>query len=156
MEIRTAVVDDLPELQRVFAAASLSNEGDSADLREHPEFLAFAGDHIDSGRTRVAVPGDHTHLVLGFATIVPGADGEPELEDLFVDPDARRRGIARRLVADAVSDAEAAGQRRIWVTGNEHALDFYRAVGFEIVGVADTELRSAPRLRLDVVRSTQG
>jgi ribosomal protein S18 acetylase RimI-like enzyme len=149
--IRTAVATDLPELQRVYAAASLSNEGDAPLLLARPEFLVFAGDGIVEGRTRVAVtgtPGDDR--VLGFATVVVEEDGQLDLEDLFVDPQCRRRGIARRLILDAVRTAREAGHQRLSVTGNPHALAFYRAVGFVEIGQVETALAPAPRLQLDL------
>jgi GNAT superfamily N-acetyltransferase len=149
--IRSAVEPDLPELQRVFRAASLSNAGDAPALLAHPEYLVFAGDGIAEGRTRVAidVAGGSDQLV-GFATVTPGPDGQPDLEDLFVDPGCRRRGVARRLIHDAASTARRAGHRTITVTGNSHALAFYLAVGFVVFGRAETELGSGPRLRLDL------
>jgi GNAT superfamily N-acetyltransferase len=149
--IRTAVAADLPELQRVFAAASLSNAGDAPLLLDRPEFLVFAGDGIADGRTRVAVtgtPGDNR--VLGFATVAIDDDGRPDLEDLFVDPACRRRGIARTLILDAVRTAREAGHQRLSVTGNPHALAFYLAVGFVEIGETDTELGSGLRMHLDL------
>jgi ribosomal protein S18 acetylase RimI-like enzyme len=148
--VRTAVDADLPELQRVFRAASLSNPDDVAGLLAHPEYLVFTGDGIRDGRTRVAVPRSTAAPVLGFATVTTGPDGDPDLEDLFVDPSHRRRGIARRLVLDAVRTARAAGHRRLTVTGNGHALAFYRSVGFVVAGRAETPLGAASVLRLDL------
>lgn len=154
MVIRTARHADLPQLQRIFRAASLSNSQDVAELLAHPEYLEFSGDGLSTGATRVAaVPGEGQEVIVGFATVQPGGqDGdEPELEDLFVDPGWRRRGVARRLVVDAVETVRAADQRSIVVTGNEHALPFYRAAGFVEFGSVVTELGSpAPRLRLAV------
>lgn len=53
--VRTAVVADLAELQRIFREASLSNPGDVPGLLAHPEYLVFTGAGIAEGRTRVAV-----------------------------------------------------------------------------------------------------
>jgi GNAT superfamily N-acetyltransferase len=151
MQTRVAVPADLPELRRVFRAAALSNAGDAPGLLARPELLAFAGDGIPSGRTRVAVVGTGSAArLVGFATVVDGPDGEPELEDLFTDPEWRRQGIARRLVGEIVEALRRAGRRRLAVTGNPHALDFYRAVGFVVVGEVSTELGPAPRLHLDL------
>jgi len=149
--IRSAVEADLPELQRVFRAAALSNSGDAPALLAHPEHLVFTGHGIPEGRTRVAIAGwDRSEHLVGFATLTRGPDDQPDLEDLFVDPECRRRGIARRLIHDAASTARRAGHRAITVTGNPHALAFYRAVGFVEIGQAETELGPAPRLRLDL------
>src|SRR5512142_1650106 len=108
--IRTAVATDLPALRRLYRAASLSNAGDAPTLLARPEYLVFAGEGIAEGRTRVAVAGpEGDGPLLGFATVATCHDGEPELEDLFVDPGRRRRGIARLLVRDVVGTAREAG-----------------------------------------------
>jgi GNAT superfamily N-acetyltransferase len=150
LTIRTAVAADLPALRYVFRAASLSNAGDAPALLARPEYLMFAGDEIAAGRTRVAVTGpDEDGRVVGFATWVDGDSG-PELEDLFVDPDWRRRGVARCLVRDVVMTVRAAGHQHMWVTGNEHALDFYLAVGFVETGRVATEFGTGLRMYLDL------
>jgi GNAT superfamily N-acetyltransferase len=149
--IRTAVAADLPALRRVFHRASLSNAGDAAMLLAHPEFLVFAGSGIAAGRTRVAATaprGDGP--VVGFATVAMDHDDGPELEDLFVDPDWCRRGIARRLVRDVVGTVRRAGHGRLWVTGNPHASAFYRAVGFVPTCRIATELGTGLRMYLDM------
>ncbi|NMO51945.1 GNAT family N-acetyltransferase [Actinoplanes sp. TBRC 11911] len=143
--IRAAVVADLPALQRVFRAASLSNAGEAPMLLARPEFLVFAGDGIADGRTLVAVAGAPQDRIVGFATVTTG----PELEDLFVDPDWHRRGVARQLVGRVAETARAQGHRRLWVTGNPHALAFYLAVGFVQVDQVATEL-GVPGLRMSL------
>jgi GNAT superfamily N-acetyltransferase len=146
--IRPAVAADLPALQQVFRAASLSNSGDAPMLLAHPEFLVFTGDGIAAGRTLVAV----ASRTIGFATVAAGPDDDAELEDLFVDPDWRRRGVARHLVQQLVQDARDNGHRRLWVTGNPHALAFYLAAGFVPDDEVDTELGTGLRMVLDLNR----
>jgi GNAT superfamily N-acetyltransferase len=153
LTIRTAVAADLAALRQVFRAAALSNVGDAPMLLARPEFLDFAGDGIAAGRTRVAVAGPHHDgRVVGFVTVTGGDDGL-ELEDLFVDPDWRRRGVATALVRDVVRTARQSGHRQLWVTGNPHALDFYRAVGFVETGRVATELGAGRRMCLDLTRA---
>ncbi len=150
LTVRTAVSTDLPALQRVFRAASLSNAGDAPMLLARPEFLVFAGEGVAAGRTRVAVAGPRgDRRVVGFVTLAMSEDG-PELEDLFVDPGWRRRGIARRLVLDIAATIRQAGHRYLWVTGNPHALEFYLAVGFVESGRVATELGTGLRMYLDL------
>jgi GNAT superfamily N-acetyltransferase len=150
--IRTAVAADLPMLQEVYRAASLSNAGDAPMLLARPEFLIFAGAVVAAGGTLAAAvagpPG--VDRIVGFATVVAGQDGDAELEDLFVDPGWRRRGIARRLVREIVKVAGGQGHRRLWVTGNPHALAFYLAVGFVQTNEVSTELGTGLRMFLDL------
>ncbi len=58
---------------------------------------------------------------------------EAELEDLFVHPSVRRRGLGSRLLEFAVSRARTRGGRRIVLTTNERnaeALRVYAKAGF--------------------------
>ncbi len=147
MLVRTAVADDLPALRDVFRRASLGNPGDAAMLLAHPEVLVLPDTEVLAGHTRVADTDEGT--VLGFATVL-GDGPVRELEDLFVDPDAQRRGIGAALVADAVSRARAGGATRLEVTGNPHAARFYAQVGFERDGEVATELGPGIRMHLDL------
>jgi GNAT superfamily N-acetyltransferase len=59
---------------------------------------------------RTAVPADEdSDRPLGFATLLTDPLGDLEMEDLFVDPAHRRRGIAGRLVLDAARPAVREG-----------------------------------------------
>ena len=147
--IRDAVIEDLGALTDVVRRSSMSNEGDRALLLAHPEVLELTAASLATGRTRiVAVEG----RIVGFAT-TRAMDGWLELDDLFVDPDWMRRGIARDLVLDAAAIARAEGLDRIEVTGNDHALGFYQKAGFVVIGMVDTPL-GVPAARLR--RATSG
>ena len=77
-----------------------------------------------------------------------GTGSTVELEDLFVDPAYRRRGIAAALVSRIAGILRARGAERLEVTANPHALGFYRVVGFIECGVAKTDFGAAPRMAL--------
>ena len=124
--IRTADASDLDDLTQVFRSASLSNEGDRANLLAHPEFLELNDEAISEQRLRLA---EIDGVTVGFATTLP-AGHDIELEDLFVHPDWMRKGVATRLIADVVNRARDAGARRVAVTANPHAMAFYLRVGF--------------------------
>ncbi|MBT9255285.1 GNAT family N-acetyltransferase [Phycicoccus sp. KQZ13P-1] len=147
VRVRTAVWPDLHDLRRIYRAAALSNSGDVDALLTRPEFLEYEGTAVGAGTTRVA---QRQHagvlLIVGFATVSLGEHGEPELDDLFVDPPWQRHGVALRLVEDAADRLRGSGHTRLWVTGNPHASAFYRAAGFVGTGRVETEL--GPGLRL--------
>jgi ribosomal protein S18 acetylase RimI-like enzyme len=147
--LRFATSDDLPALKDLFRRSSLSNEGDRQNLLAHPDALEFSGGAVEQGRVRVAVIDER---IVGFATVlVTGQIGE--LDDLFVDPDWMRRGIATALVLDALARAREQDVTRIEVTANGHALAFYMSVGFISDGVAETEFGPGYRMHIDVSRS---
>jgi ribosomal protein S18 acetylase RimI-like enzyme len=56
------------------------------------------------------------------------------LEDVFVEPSARGRGVGRALTEACIARARARGCKRIQLDANEHnapALSLYRSLGFE-------------------------
>ena len=148
IRIRSAVPGDLPALRGIFRRSSLSNEGDREILLANPEALALPDDGVTDARTRVAVAADGT--VLAFVTGLPlDLDGSVlELEDLFVDPDWMRKGVARRLLADLTATARLDGIACIQVTANPHADAFYRSVGF--VHLQDVETQFGPGARMQL------
>jgi GNAT superfamily N-acetyltransferase len=148
IHVRDAVAHDEPTLARIFREASLSNAGDRDALLAHPEALTLSADLLARGRTRVATVADGT--VVGFATTRPTGPGVLELDDLFVDPDAMRTGVARQLVLHVAQEAKREDVARIDVTANPHALGFYDAVGFVVGSPVDTEFGPAQRMHLDV------
>lgn len=149
--IRTAAPSDMAALREVFRRASLSNAGDRAALLANPEELDLSDRAVRDGRTRIAALQDGS--ILGFATTTP-SDHTVELEDLFVDPEWRFRGVARALVSDAVANASRAGVKRIDVIANPHALAFYEAVGFRVDRVVATRFGEGPLMHLDITTSS--
>jgi GNAT superfamily N-acetyltransferase len=142
--IRLGTLHDLRAAAGVYRRASLSNAGDRDNLLAHPEYLILGPEGLAEGRTYVA---EEDGSVVGFATWAL-ADGVVELEDLFVDPDWRRRGIAAALVGRIVDVLRAQGVRCLEVSANPHAAGFYHAAGFIDCGIAETEFAAAPRKRL--------
>ena len=86
--------------------------------------------------------------ILGFITTRPLDACVLEIEDLFVDPDWMRTGVASRLVEDLLGSASRTGVRRIEVTANPHAKSFYCHVGFVRGDDSETRLGGAPRMYL--------
>ena len=144
--IRLGTPADLPAAANVYRRASLSNAGDRDNLLAHPEYLILRPEGLAEGRTYIA---EEDGSVVGFATWAM-ADGVTELEDLFVDPDWRRRGIATALLSRIADVLREQGVRCLEVTANPDAQGFYEAAGFTDCGTAETAFGSASRKRLPI------
>jgi len=144
--IRPGVPADLPAAAGVYRSASLSNEGDRDNLLAHPDYLVLGPEGLAEGRTYVA---EEEGSLVGFATWAE-TGGVHELEDLFVDPRCRRRGIASALVHRIAQVLRARDVSRLEVTANPHALGFYRAAGFVECGATRTAFGAAPRMALEI------
>jgi GNAT superfamily N-acetyltransferase len=144
--IRLGAPADLAAAASVYRRASLSDVSYRDNLLAHPEYLILGPEGLAEGRTYVA---EENGSLVGFATWAETAD-TMELEDLFVDPDHMRRGIATALIERIAQVLRARGADRLLVTANPDALGFYRAVGFIECGVAETEFGPAPRMVLAI------
>jgi aminoglycoside 6'-N-acetyltransferase I len=135
VELRAARAADLEPL--VTLAAAFFREGGfttpEAALRRNLATL------LDATAARVAVVADGPAL-LALAITTTGFGLEDgliaELEDLYVVPPARRRGLAGRLIEDSARWARALGCRHLELViapGGHHAarlVAYYRGRGF--------------------------
>ncbi|HKE93611.1 MAG TPA: GNAT family N-acetyltransferase [Povalibacter sp.] len=133
--IRTALVGEKPQLEALQWRASLNNPGDREALLANPDAIAIPEGQIAGGWMFVARAGD---AIVGFAAILPRADGDTQLDALFVEPDLQRLGIGRGLMDHCAQVAKAHGSKAIHVVGNLHAADFYRSCGFQLCGTEQT------------------
>lgn len=113
--------------QRCFADAH--HEAWSANM-----FLSEVGEDVSAPRSWW-VAHDNGKL-LGFAGGMV-VDNDIQILDVAVDPDQRRRGIARKLLAHVSYDAQMLGATTASLeveTENAAAIALYRALGFEQIG----------------------
>jgi ribosomal protein S18 acetylase RimI-like enzyme len=69
---------------------------------------------------------------------------------MAVDPDRQRQGVGRSLVVavqEAAEAAEAAG-RNVWAAARLTALEFYAALGFQVMGDVFTGAMDLPHRRV--------
>ncbi len=106
------------------------------DVRAHPCTVAAGG-----GR------------VLGFCSLRARADGDQQLEHLFVAPDAMGLGVGRALWDAAVRAAREVGAAALWLDSDPYAEAFYLKMGARRVGEAPSTAipgRVLPLLRADL------
>jgi len=80
---------------------------------------------------------DEPQGLAGFCELVMRAGGQAEVLHCGLVPEARGRGLGRRLIDSALAGAQALGARRVWLhTCSEDspaALPFYQRAGFRPV-----------------------
>src|SRR3954452_19757141 len=79
---------------------------------------------------------DESGILLGIFGLEPAGEDAAELRRVEVSPEARRRGIARAMLAEAENLCIAAGFRRLVLSTSElqaAALALYRSVGYRLV-----------------------
>jgi N-acetylglutamate synthase-like GNAT family acetyltransferase len=145
--IRPATVSEQKVLQDLQLRASLTNAADRDALLAHPDAIEVPLAQIAAGRVLVA---EWNGTVVGFAAVEPRTDGDSELDALFVDPNMRRRGIARLLVEHCGAVARARKSAALHVIGNPHAEEFYTACGFSKTGTSETRFGPGLLMRMTV------
>ena len=145
--IRQAAIFEQKVLENLQLRASLTNVGDRDALLANPDAIELPLAQIAAGGVFVA---ECNGAIVGFAAVEPRADGESELDALFVDPDMRRRGIARSLLERCAQVARTRESAALYVVGNPHAKDFYTACGFDVVGTSETRFGIGLLMRMIV------
>jgi len=143
--IRRAVASEQKQLEDLQLRASLTNAGDRDALLAHPDAIELPLAQIVAGGVFVA---EWNGTIIGFAAVEPRADGESELDALFVDPNMRRRGIARSLIEYCAEVARTRKSAALCVVGNPHAESFYTACGFKLVGTTETRFGTGLLMRM--------
>ncbi|MGZ4153703.1 MAG: GNAT family N-acetyltransferase [Actinomycetota bacterium] len=142
IEVREARPDEYAEAGAVTARAYREFLRPDSDWADYLEEIADIGERATRTTILVAVEG---HKILGSLTlelegrvsVELGRDrlepGESHVRMLGVDPDARRQGVARLLMADAQARALAAGKSRMTLHTAPTmiaAQRFYERLGF--------------------------
>lgn len=131
MRIRSATPDDAATLLSLVRALAEYERAPDAVVATEADFARGASREFD------ALLAEEDGHALGFALFFPTWStwrGRPgiHLEDLFVIPEARGRGIGRALLGAVATEAVKRGCARLeWqvLDWNEPALAFYRSVG---------------------------
>ena len=145
--IRLALDNEQKPLEALQWRASLNNAGDRAALLANPDAIVLPLEQITSGLVFVAER--HGKLV-GFAALLHREDGQIELDGLFVEPGLWRSGVGRALIEYCAAFAWRSGAEALHVVGNPHALGFYTACGFEIIGRTETQFGTGLLMRSSV------
>jgi len=148
---RAARPDERVVLEDLQRRSSLAIEEDRAALLADPGLIRLPPEHVTPGHAVVA---EHGGKAVGFAVVLQRADGDAELDGLFVDPVHWRRGVGRELVIRARCLAVDRGAARLWVVANPAARAFYESCGFRHVGDVETQLRMAHLMNVDLAGVT--
>lgn len=104
----------------------------------------------DLAETGLVIVAERRGTVVGVAQIECDGDSA-ELDLMFVEPDASRAGIGRRLFGWATQTATERGAKSLKILSDPGARPFYEAMGAEFVAMAPSdaiENRELPLLSL--------
>lgn len=139
--LRQATKADHDRLEEVQRLASLATGDHHKELLDNPDVFGVADEHLPNSLVAEA-----NGEVIGFCTVLPISSESAELDAIFVDPSAWRRGIGTLLLAEAEQRASSAGALKMWVTSGGYAISFYRSLGFQSAGMEITDFGPAERL----------
>jgi GNAT superfamily N-acetyltransferase len=142
--VRAALAHEREMLEALQWRASLSNPGDREILLANPDAIMLPANQIEAGFVvLVEIEG----VCAGFAAILPRADGDMELDGLFVESDRWKRGIGQALIQHCCALSQKLGAVHLHVVGNPHALGFYEKCGFKSEGWKEMRFGSGMTMR---------
>lgn len=138
--IRRATADDAGLLAQHRGAVwvEVGDHSHESMRQQAPIWAAWIRDAIDDGTYVAFVAEDAGGIVASAALLVhvavprPGwpADREGRVHSVYVVPEARRRGLARKLVDEVLAYARAAMLIRLTLHPSADARPLYVALGF--------------------------
>lgn len=145
--IRPAIPSEQQYLEALVLRSSVTNPKDHEALLAHPDAIELPLEQIVAGDVFVL---ELQGRIVGFAALKSRPDGDADLDGLFVEPDIRRRGVGRSLVAHCMQIARSRGSAALHVIGNPYAQDFYLACGFSLTGSSQTRFGPALLMRISL------
>jgi GNAT superfamily N-acetyltransferase len=141
--IRAARLHEREALEDLQLQASLMGMQDRAALLANADAIDLPIDQIADGNVYVC---EADGEIVGFAVVLPRADGQAELDGLFVRPDLWGEGYGRLLLEHGEAMARSWGATEMHAIAGPQAMGFYLACGFELTGVAQTRFKPAMTL----------
>jgi len=142
MEIRDFSPDDAAAVRELFirvnrllAAADTQERFEIYIARSLTEEIDRISDYYSERRGGFWVAADGRKIA-GMFGLEPSSEEAMELRRMYVDPDLRRRGIARRMLDFAEQECRRRKRRRMNLSTSElqrEALAFYQDAGYELV-----------------------
>lgn len=130
--IRRAVPAEAPILSELAVRSKACWGYDDAFMAACRDDLTLSPEQILAEQVFVLEAGDHA---FGLYRVRKEHDAA-ELADLWIDPDAMRRGHGRRLFLHAARTAQHLGFRYMTIQSDPHAQGFYAAMGAVRIGEA--------------------
>jgi ribosomal protein S18 acetylase RimI-like enzyme len=133
--VRQATAADVPRLCELLALLFAQETDFQPDATRQAHGLQLIVGQPEVGRIFCATHGDSIAGMVSILFTVSTAEGGRAawLEDMIIHPSRRGQGIGDQLLRKAVSEAGAAGCRRISLltdTNNGSAMRFYGRAGF--------------------------
>jgi GNAT superfamily N-acetyltransferase len=133
LELASVSAADLPLLERFVRAYYLEDGHAFRDDRQLPALAALAADE-PFGRACLIELGARAagYVVLTWAFSLEAGGREACLDELYLVPEARNRGVGSRVLALLEDEARAFGVRRVFleVERKNRAIGLYRRAGY--------------------------
>ena len=124
---------DLPLLGRFVRAYYVEDRHVFDEDRQPPALVALAAGEPFGCAWLIELDGDPVgYVVLGWGFSVEAGGREACLDEIYLTPEMRNRGIGGRVLALVEAEARAAGMRRVFLEVQRHnrVIGLYRRAGY--------------------------
>mmetsp|Transcript_59417 Transcript_59417/g.141716 ORF Transcript_59417/g.141716 Transcript_59417/m.141716 type:complete len:278 (+) Transcript_59417:19-852(+) len=135
-------VKEATSMGDVWGASQLLSQQDAAEFEGRNQAESDVNPFLGLGFMRVYSSLSSDAPLTAIATSRDGVLGMAQVkkdgyvQNLVVQPEARRRGVATQIICWCAAKSRLRGARQLWMhveSGNQAALNFYKRLGFEVV-----------------------
>eukprot|EP00437_Effrenium_voratum_P038078 CAMPEP_0181482800 /NCGR_PEP_ID=MMETSP1110-20121109/45062_1 /TAXON_ID=174948 /ORGANISM="Symbiodinium sp., Strain CCMP421" /LENGTH=172 /DNA_ID=CAMNT_0023608431 /DNA_START=276 /DNA_END=791 /DNA_ORIENTATION=+ len=134
-------VKEATSMGDVWGASQLLSQQDAAEFEGRNQAESDVNPFLGLGFMRVYSSLSSDAPLTAIATSRDGVLGMAQVkkdgyvQNLVVQPEARRRGVATQIICWCAAKSRLRGARQLWMhveSGNQAALNFYKRLGFEV------------------------
>jgi GNAT superfamily N-acetyltransferase len=133
LELAVVGAADLPLLERLVRAYYVEDGHTFHDDRQLPALATLAAGEPFGRASLIELDGRPVgYLVLSWGFSVEAGGREACLDELYLVPEVRNRGLGRRVLALVDAEARAVGVRRVFLEVERHnrVIGLYRRAGY--------------------------
>lgn len=142
MRLRKARVEEAQTLTELALRSKRSWGYDEPFIQAIMDDMVVRPEYLEHDYAMVA----EEHGALVAYSILRVENDEAYLRDLFVDPPYMSKGIGARLFEDALEFARSRGAKRLSLTADPNAVQFYERWGMRVVGEEPSSFISGRKL----------
>lgn len=121
-------------------------------IEEWTDVLTITTDYIENNEVYQLID---NHELIGYYSFFKLNENNVKLDNIFIDPSFIGKGYGKQLMDDFYLRIQKRGFKKISLDSDPHAEEFYKKLGFKVVGKLATSIkdRFLPIMEMDIINN---